>query len=73
MSIRAQVGKNSRRGIRQAIKNLDQPALLGDKDATIWRETDIGRVCQAAEDNGFLKTRWDSSRLNDAFINALSN
>jgi hypothetical protein len=49
----AQVGRDRRRRRAQAREDFDQAALLGDEDAAVRREGDIGRLGQAAEDDVF--------------------
>jgi hypothetical protein len=47
--LRAQVGVDGRGGVREAVEDLDQAALLGDEHAPVRREADDHRVDEPAE------------------------
>ena len=40
---------------REAVEDLDDPALLGDEDAAVGREAQSGRIVEAAEDDLVLE------------------
>jgi hypothetical protein len=55
VDVRPQVCEHSRRRVRQAVEDLDQPALLGNEDTTVRGETDNSRIRQPAQDDRLLK------------------
>ena len=53
----AQVGEGGGRGVREAVEDLDQAALLGNEDPSVLGELDVCGVGQAAENLLLLKPR----------------
>ena len=49
VDVRAQVGKQGRRNVRQAAIHEDPTALLRDEDPTVVGETHAHRVCESAQ------------------------
>ena len=55
VGVRPQVGEDRRRSVGEVVEDLDDPALFGDEDPAVGRETDGGRLRQAAQGDRLLK------------------
>jgi hypothetical protein len=62
VDVRPQVGEGRRRRVRQAVEDLDQPALLGDEHSSIARESHDSRIRQPGEGDALLEVSWAASR-----------